>query len=78
VDDPRPGHRLDHGRDRLCVQLVDPAREPAQRVDIARHGELVQMLSLIGEQADVELPSAQVESSVQHMQRASLGPAVGP
>jgi hypothetical protein len=34
MDEPRPGHRLDDGRDRLGVDLVDPAGEPPQRVDV--------------------------------------------
>ena len=34
MDEPRPGHRLDDGRDRLGVDLVDPAGEPPQRIDV--------------------------------------------
>jgi hypothetical protein len=55
------------------VHLVDPARQPAQRIHVGRHGEPVEPLSRIAEQTDVELLPAQIESSVQHMQRASLG-----
>jgi hypothetical protein len=36
------------------VDLVDPSREPAQRVDVGRDGELVEALSAIGEQANIE------------------------
>jgi hypothetical protein len=35
------------GADRLSVDLVDPPREPAQRVDVGRDGELVEVLSAI-------------------------------
>ena len=55
VDDPGAGHRLDHRADRLGVDLFDPSGERLQRVDVRRDGELVQVLSLIGEQADIEL-----------------------
>ena len=60
MDEPRAGHRLDHGADRLRVDLVDPLRKPAKRVDIGRDGELVEMLTVVGEQADVELSSTEV------------------
>jgi hypothetical protein len=42
------------------VDLVDPPREPAQRVDVRRDGELVEVRSPIGEQADVELSPTEV------------------
>jgi hypothetical protein len=40
------------------VDLIDPTRERPQAIDVGRDGELVEMLSVIGEQADVELLSA--------------------
>jgi len=66
VDEPRPRHRLDHGADRLRVDLVDPASERPQRVDVGRDGQLVEVLSLIGEKTDVELASTEIQSGVQH------------
>ena len=51
---------------------LDPAGERPQRVGVGRDGELVEMLSLIGEQADVEPLSTEIQSSVQHVRRASL------
>ena len=57
VDDPCAGHRLDHRADRLAVDFLDAASEPSQRVDVGRYRELVQMLSPIGEQANVKLLS---------------------
>ena len=57
MDDPGAGHRLDHGRHWLLMDLLDPAGERLQRADIRRNDELVQVLSLSGEQADVELLS---------------------
>jgi hypothetical protein len=39
------------------MDFLDATREPSQRVDVGRYGELVQMLSLIGEQANVKLLS---------------------
>jgi len=57
VDDPCAGHRLDHRADRLAMDLLDAASEPSKRVDIGRYGELVQMLSPIGEQANIKLLS---------------------
>jgi hypothetical protein len=72
VDEPRSGHRLDHGADRFGVDLLDPASEGLQRVDVGWDGELVKVLSVIGEQADIEFLATEVESSVQHVKRASL------
>jgi len=57
MDDPRASHRLDYRAHRLAVDLPDSARKRSQRVDVRWYGELVQMLSLIGEQANVELLS---------------------
>jgi hypothetical protein len=73
VDEPRSGHRLDHRADRLSVDLVETAGEPLQRVDVGRDGELVKVLSLTGEQANIELLATEVESSVQHVERVLLG-----
>jgi hypothetical protein len=60
VDEPHAGHRLDDGRDGLGVDLVDAPSQPSQGVDVGRDGELIEMLSPIGEQADVELLPAQI------------------
>ena len=57
MDDPSAGHRLDHRAERLAVDFLDAASEPSERVDVGRDGELVQMLSLVGEQANVKLLS---------------------
>jgi hypothetical protein len=73
VDEPSTGHRLNHGADRLVVDLIDPASEPPQRIDVERDGELVDVLALIGEQANVELLSTEIESSLQHVERVPLG-----
>jgi hypothetical protein len=54
------------------VDLVDPPGEPPQRLDVGRDGQLVKVLSLPGEQADIELLATEIESSVQHVKRASL------
>jgi hypothetical protein len=40
VDDPGAGHRLDDGADRFAMDLVDPPRQRAQRVDVGRGDEL--------------------------------------
>jgi hypothetical protein len=66
VDEARAGHRLDHGTDRLAVGLPDPARERSQRIAVRRRDQLIQMLSLLGEQADVELLPAEIQPSMQH------------
>jgi hypothetical protein len=60
VDEPGACHRLDDGADGLGVGLVDPPGEGSERVNVRRDGELVEMLSLIGEQADVELSPTEV------------------
>jgi hypothetical protein len=66
VDEPRPGHRLDHGADGLAVDLLDPPREPPQRLGVGRRGKLVEVLPLIAEKADVDLETAEIQSGVQH------------
>ena len=60
VDDPSAGHRLDHRADGLAVDLLDSAGERSQRAGVGRDDELVEVLSLIGEQADVDLSSTEV------------------
>ena len=60
MNEPGAGHRLDHGADRLCVNLVDPPRERSQALDVRWGGELVEVLALLGEQADVDLSPTQV------------------
>jgi hypothetical protein len=66
VDEAGAGHRLDDAADGLAVDLLDAPREGLQRVDVGCDGELVEVLSVIGEQADVDFASTQIESSVQH------------
>jgi hypothetical protein len=55
-----PGHRLDHGADGLSVNLVDPPGQRSQGVDVGWRDELIEMLTLLGEQADVDLSPTQV------------------
>ena len=55
VDEAGPGHRLDHGRDGLSVGLLDSAGERSQGSSVRRRDELVDVIALIGDQADVEL-----------------------
>ncbi|MGH2716629.1 MAG: hypothetical protein ACRDM7_22635 [Thermoleophilaceae bacterium] len=66
VDQPGAGHRLDHRADRLTVDLVDPTGQPPQRVAVRWRGQLVQLLSRLGEQTHVDLPSAEIQPGVQH------------
>jgi hypothetical protein len=53
VDEPGAGHRLDDGADGLSVDLVDATGQGSQRVDVRCDGELVEVVALVGEQADV-------------------------
>src|ERR1700722_19019258 len=55
MDNPCAGHRLDHRTDRLTVDFVDTKNGPSRLVDIGRHGKLIQMLSLIGEERNIKL-----------------------
>jgi hypothetical protein len=66
VDEPGAGHRLDHRADRLAVGLLDSAGEAPQCVGVRRRGQLIEVLSGLGEQTDVELLSAEIQSGVQH------------
>jgi hypothetical protein len=61
-----PRHRLDDGADGLAVKLVDPLRERSQRVDVGRDSELIEVRSLVAQKADVDLPTAEIQSGVQH------------
>jgi hypothetical protein len=60
VDEPGAGHRLDDGAYELSVNLVDSPRERWQRIDVGWDGELVDVLSLAAEQADVELAPTEI------------------
>ena len=60
VDHSGAGHRFDDGADGLVVNLVDSPGERSQRVDVRRDDELVEVFSLLGEQADVDLVSTQI------------------
>ena len=55
------------------MHLPDALGEHPQRVDVGRNGELVEMLSVVGEQTNIELLSIEIESSVQHVIRGLLG-----
>jgi hypothetical protein len=48
------------------VDRVDPAGEPPQRDWVGRDGELVEVLTLLAEKADVDLASTEIQSGVQH------------
>jgi hypothetical protein len=50
------------------MNLVDPPGEPSQRGNVGRDGQL----ALLGEQTNIELLATEIESSVQHVKRASL------
>jgi hypothetical protein len=73
VDEPGAGHRLDDRSDVLAVNPVDSPRKGSERVDVRRDGELVDVLPLLGEQADVEPAPTEIQSSVQHVKRGLLG-----
>jgi hypothetical protein len=42
------------------VDLFDSSRQGSQRVDVRRDDELVEVLSVLGEQADVDLLSTEI------------------
>jgi hypothetical protein len=42
------------------VDLVDPAGQRSQALDVRRDGELVEVLALLGEQADVKLSPTEI------------------
>jgi hypothetical protein len=60
VDEPGAGHRLDDSADGLSVNLVDSPRQGSERVDVRRDGELVEVLSIAGEHADVDLSPTEI------------------
>jgi hypothetical protein len=42
------------------VNLVDPPREPSQGLDVGWRDKLIEVLTALGEQADVDLSPTQV------------------
>jgi len=62
---PSSSHRLDHALHRLTVSQ-DAARQAAKPVSVRWRGELLNDLSVLRQQADVELLATQIQSSVQH------------
>ena len=80
MHEPRAGHRLDHPTHRQPV-APDTARQAAQTVGIRRRRELLDDLATRRQQADIDLASTQIQSSVQHEdgppQARSLGQHAG-
>jgi hypothetical protein len=74
VHEPRPGHRLDRRAypDRPKA-LIHTPREPVQAVKIGRRRPLPNALACLAEQTDIQPPAAQIQSSMQHVKRASSG-----
>jgi hypothetical protein len=64
-------------RGRLAVpgapQASGQLGEPPQRIDVGWNRELVEMLSVAGEQTNIEPIPTEVESSAQHVKRGPLG-----
>jgi len=60
VDEPGACHRLDDGADGLSMDLVDATGQGPQRVDVRWDGELVEMSTFVGEQADIEFASTEI------------------
>ena len=59
MDEARPGHRLNHGANRLLV-AVDLADEAAQAVGVRWSRQLVELLALGREQANIESPATSI------------------
>jgi hypothetical protein len=74
VDEPRPGHRLDHRPDRLSLQ---PRGQMTQTIGIGRRRRVLDHLAGIVDQADVEPTSTQIQTSVQHERWASSNSLLG-
>jgi len=66
MDQAGTGHRLDHTANRLPMALVDPPGKGPQPILIGRRGELVDVLSRLREQTDVDPLSAEIQPGVQH------------
>jgi hypothetical protein len=65
MDEPRPGHRLDHAAHRQPI-ATDAPRQAAQAVGVRRGGELREHLAVLGKQTHIESLATQIQSSVQH------------
>src|SRR3954449_2314781 len=66
------GHRLDDGGDRLFVNS-DLRDQVSKTVGVGWRGRARDELSVVAQDADVEAPAAEIQSSVQHGMRASFG-----
>jgi hypothetical protein len=66
VNESSTAHRLDDRADLLTMDLLDPAGQSPERVDVGRHSELIEMLPLVAQKTDVDLPTAEIQSGKQH------------
>jgi hypothetical protein len=47
------------------MDLLDPAGQSSERVDVGRDSKLIEMLPLVAQKADVDLPTAEIQSGMQ-------------
>ena len=67
VHEPRAVHRLDHPAHRLVIHR-DPPRQPVQTVPVTRRAEMLDQLTLPGDQAHVNAFATEIQPNVQHHQ----------
>ena len=48
------------------MDLLDPAGKGSKGVNVGRNSELIEVLPLGAHQADVDLPTAEIQSGMQH------------
>jgi hypothetical protein len=66
VDKAGARHRLDHRANGLAVNFGDSPGEGPQSFGVRWRGELIEVVSLVAQKADVDLLSDEIQSGVQH------------
>jgi hypothetical protein len=66
VHEPRAVHRLHHPTHRLAIHR-QPPRQPVQPVAIRRRAEMLDQLSLAGDQAHIHALAAEIQPDMQHL-----------
>ncbi|MGB0094185.1 MAG: hypothetical protein WBP81_16850 [Solirubrobacteraceae bacterium] len=65
VHKPRAVHRLDHSAHQLVIDS-DPTGQPVQAVMVRRRREVINQLTLIGDQTDIDPSATEIQPNVQH------------
>jgi hypothetical protein len=65
VHEPRAVHRLDYAT-HVAPERPHPPHQAAEAISVRRRRDVIDQLTVLGEQADIEPMTAEIQSSVQH------------